>query len=178
VAAPHDNRLPSIATAGGATVTLPSECEIEIVRRFDAPRAVVFDAWTRAEQIAAWWDPRRRPLAACDVDLRPGGAFRFVPQGPVGEAHPFEGYYREIAPPARLVFATPGPSPGSETIGTLVFEEREGQTTLTITMLCATRSDRDALLRARVDTGTVQTLDNLHAYLASGSSRTRHPLPF
>jgi uncharacterized protein YndB with AHSA1/START domain len=147
-------------------VTLPSECAIEIVRRFAAPRAVVFEAWTTADQIAAWWDPRRQPLAACEVDLRPGGAFRFVPQGPAGAAHPFVGQYREISPPARLVFATPGPSPGSETVGTLVFDELDSRTTLTITMSCATRADRDALLRARVDTGTVQTLDNLHAHLA------------
>jgi uncharacterized protein YndB with AHSA1/START domain len=146
-------------------VTLRSDCEIEIVRRFDAPRAVVFAAWTTAEQIALWWDPRRKPLAACDVDLRPGGAFRFVPQGPADGAHAFVGEYREISPPARLVFATPGPSPGGETVGTLVFDERDDRTTLTITMSCATRADRDALLRARVDAGTVQTLDNLHAHL-------------
>lgn len=164
--APRGSRVPAIAPPGGARVTLPSDREIQIVRRFDAPRAVVFDAWTAAEQIAAWWDPRRQPLAVCEVDLRPGGAFRFVPRGPAGEAHPFTGQYREISPPARLVFATPGPSPGGETVGTLVFDERHGQTTLTITMSCATRADRDALLRARVDAGTVRTLDNLHEHLA------------
>ncbi len=158
--------LPAVATSGGATVTLPSECAIEIVRRFAAPRAMVFAAWTTADQIAAWWDPRRQPLAVCEVDLRPGGAFRFVPQAAAGAAHPFVGQYREIVPPARLVFATPGPSPGSETVGTLVFDELDGRTTLTITLSCATRADRDALLRARVDAGTVHTLDNLHAHLA------------
>jgi uncharacterized protein YndB with AHSA1/START domain len=163
VAAPLESRRPTDAMSGGATVTLPSACTIEIVRRFAAPRARVFDAWTKADQIAAWWDPRRQPLAACDVDLRPGGGFRFLPQG--SAAHPFVGQYREIVPPARLVFATPGPSPGSETVGTLVFEEHDGQTTLTITMSCATPADRDALLRARVDAGTVQTLDNLEAHL-------------
>ena len=170
MAAPRGSRL-SIAALGGARVTLPSECEIEIVRRFDAPRAAVFDAWTMAEQIAAWWDPRRKPLAVCEVDLRAGGAFRFVPRGPAGTVHPFTGQYREISPPARLVFATPGPSPGGETVGTLVFDERDGQTTLTITMTCTTRADRDALLRARVDAGTVQTLDNLHEHLARRTSR-------
>ena len=151
--------------AGEASVTLPSGREIEIVRRFAAPRARVFDAWTKADQIAAWWDPRRRLLAACEVDLRPGGKFRFLPQASSGEAPPFVGEYLEIAPPARLVFATPGPSPGLETVGTLTFEEQDGWTTLTIRMSCASRADRDALLRARVDAGTVQTLASLDAHL-------------
>jgi uncharacterized protein YndB with AHSA1/START domain len=158
-----DSRTP--AAGGDASVTLPSEREIEIVRRFAAPRARVFDAWTKPDQIAAWWDPRRRPLAACEVDLRPGGSFRFVPQAAAGEAPPFVGRYREIAPPSRLVFATPGPSPGRETVGTLTFDEQDGWTTLTIRMSCDSRGDRDALLRARVDVGTVQTLAGLAAHL-------------
>jgi uncharacterized protein YndB with AHSA1/START domain len=164
VVVPRGSR-PSTFAAAGARVVLPNDCEIEIVRTFDAPRAVVFDAWTKAEQIAVWWDPSRLPLAACEVDLRPGGAFRFVPRGSPSAAYAFVGEYREISPPARLVFATPGPSRGSETVGTLVFDERDGGTLLTITMACASRADRDALLQARVDAGTVQTLDNLHAYL-------------
>ena len=171
MAAPRGSRFSTIAAPGGARVTLPSDREIEIVRRFDAPRAAVFEAWTTAEQITAWWDPRRKPLAVCEVDLRPGGAFRFVPRGPAGAVHIFTGQYREISPPARLVFATQGPSPGGETVGTLVFDERDGQTTLTITMSCITRADRDALLRVRVDAGTVQTLDNLHEHLARRMAR-------
>lgn len=162
---PRDDYLTAIATPG-ATVVLPSECAIEIVRVFHAPRTAVFDAWTKAEQIATWWDPRRQPLAACEVDLRPGGSFRFVPRGAAHSAYAFVGEYREISPPARLVFATPGPSRGGETVGTIVFEERDGGTILTITMSCASRADRDALLKARVDKGTVDTLDNLHEYFA------------
>ena len=160
-----NSRRSRVGAVEGATVGLPSEREIRIVRTFDAPRAAVFDAWTRAEQIALWWDPRRQPLAACEVDLRPGGAFRFVPRGPAGDSRPFVGRYREIVPPSRLVFTTPGPSPGGETVGTLIFDERDGRTTLTITMSCATAADRDALLRARVDAGTLLTLDNLEAHL-------------
>jgi uncharacterized protein YndB with AHSA1/START domain len=163
---PRDSYLATVAKPGSATVVLPTDCAIEIVRIFHAPRTAVFDAWTQSEQIALWWDPRRQPLAACEVDLRPGGAFRFVPRGAADTAYAFVGEYREISPPARLVFATPGPSRGNETVGTLIFEERDGRTILTITMSCASRADRDALLKARVDTGTVHTLDNLHVYLA------------
>src|SRR4051794_34596226 len=98
-----------------ATVTLPSDREIVITRDFAAPRTVVFDAWTRAEHVAQWWDPNGAPLAVCEIDLRPHGAFRFVNQGPEGMAHPFTGTYREITAPARLVFVTPASASGAET---------------------------------------------------------------
>ena len=150
-------------------MTLPSDREIVITRTFDAPRALVFDAWTKPEHIAHWWDPAREPLAQCDVDLRAGGAFRFVPRDPERAKHPFAGRYREIVRPARLVVVTSGGSPGSESTGTLLFDERDGQTTLTMTIACASKSDRDGLLRMRIDVGTTQTLDNLADYL-------RHPL--
>lgn len=163
--APRDSLGPLDGGLAPATVDLPSDREIRIVRAFAAPRAAVFDAWTRAEQIALWWDPSRQPLAACEVDLRPGGTFRFVPRGPAGESRAFVGRYCEIDPPSRLVFTTPGASPGSETVGTLVFVERAGGSLLTITMLCVTADDRDSLLRARVDAGTLLTLDNLDAHL-------------
>jgi uncharacterized protein YndB with AHSA1/START domain len=163
-AAPHQRR--------GATVTLPSDREIVITRTFDAPRTLVFDAWTKPEHIAHWWDPTREPLAQCDVDLSPGGAFRFVPRDHERAKHPFAGRYREIARPTRLVLVTSGGSPGSESIGTLLFDERDCQTTLTMTIACASKSDRDALLRMRIDVGTTQTLDNLADYLRHHWERT------
>jgi PhnB protein len=149
---------------GTATVTAPSEREIVITRTFDAPRTVVFDAWTKAEHVAQWWDPSRAPLTVCEIDLRPNGTFRFVNQGPDGAKHPFTGIYREITPPARLVFTTPSPS-GAESVGTLVFSEHDGKTTLTMTIACESKADRDALLTMRVDVGTARTLDNLDQYL-------------
>ena len=148
-----------------ATVTTPSDREIVITREFDAPREVVFEAWTRAEHVAHWWDPNGAPLAICEIDLRPNGAFRFVNQGPDGIAHPFTGTYREIAPPGRLVFVTPASPAGAETVGTLVFSEHKGKTTLTITMACPSPAHRDAMLKMRVDVGTARTLDNLEDYL-------------
>jgi uncharacterized protein YndB with AHSA1/START domain len=161
-----------------ATVSLPSDSEIVITRIFRAPRPAVFDAWTRAEHVAQWWDPSGQPLAVCEIDLRPGGAFRFVPRGPEGSTRTFTGRYREIVPHSRLVFASPSAS-GAESIGRLVFDEhdhlrargRGGTTTLTLTIACASREDRDFLLRMRVDAGTVQTLDNLERHLAASGSR-------
>ncbi len=150
-----------------AKVFLPSEREITITRTFDAPRTTVFDAWTRPERVARWWDPSRRPLARCEIDLRPDGAFRFENQGDQGSGHVFAGIYREITPPTRLVFSTPGAS-GNYVVATLEFAESDGRTTLRITMACASQADRDALLRARVDAGTVQTLENLDDFLTGG----------
>jgi uncharacterized protein YndB with AHSA1/START domain len=147
-------------------VTTPSDREIVIARPFNAPRTTVFNAWTKAEHIAQWWDPSGVPLAVCEVDLRPDGAFRFVHQGPDGPKHPFTGVYREIAAPARLVFTTPSPS-GAESVGTLVFTERQGRTTLTMTIECRSMADRDALLKMRIDVGTARTLDNLDEYLGT-----------
>jgi uncharacterized protein YndB with AHSA1/START domain len=148
-----------------ATATTPSDREIVITRAFDAPRAVVFDAWTKAEHVSQWWDPGRTPLAVCEIDLRPNGAFRFVHQGPDGPKHPFTGIYREIAPPERLVFTTRVSPSGAESVGTLVFSEHKGRTTLTMTIACQSRADRDALLEMRIDVGTIRTLDNLDEYL-------------
>ena len=148
----------------GATIALPSDRDIVITRVFDAPRTAVFEAWTTAEHVARWWDPSRKPLAACEIDLRPGGAFRFVHAGPSGPGHAFAGTYREIEPPSRLVFTTPSPS-GATSTGTLLFTTQGEATLLTMTIACASAADRDALLAMRVDAGTARTLDNLDDYL-------------
>jgi uncharacterized protein YndB with AHSA1/START domain len=151
-------------TIDRATITTPSDHEIVITRVFDAPRTLVFEAWTKAEHVAQWWDPAGVALAVCEVDLRPGGAFRFVHRAPQGAGYSFTGTYREIAPPERLVFATPTPS-GGESIGTLVFDERDGTTMLTMTITSASKADRDQLLQMRIDVGTAHTLENLAGYL-------------
>jgi uncharacterized protein YndB with AHSA1/START domain len=133
-----------------------------VTRLFDAPRALVFEAWTKAEHVVHWWDPSGTPLAVCEIDLRPNGAFRFVNRAPDGgEGHSFSGIYREIAPPEKLVFGFPS----GTGVSTLRFTEQGKQTKLTITMECASKEEREALLQMRVDAGTARTLDNLAAYL-------------
>jgi uncharacterized protein YndB with AHSA1/START domain len=154
-----------------AAITLPSDREIRLVRQFHAPRHLVFEAWTQPEHVKHWWDPSGRPLATCEIDLRPGGTFRFVNSTPQGPGHAFTGTYREITQPSRLVFASPAPG-GVETLGTLEFEERAGHTTLTLTMTAPSRKARDAMLEMRIDAGTSRTLDNLRQYLAE-KSQTR-----
>lgn len=148
-----------------ATVKTVSEREILITRTFAAPRDVVFDAWTNPAHVAAWWDPSGMRLAVCEIDLRPDGAFRFVHQGPGGFGHTFAGIYREIIQPERLIFTTRSSSSGGESRGTLIFSEHQGLTTLTMTIACASKADLDALIRMRVDVGTMRTLDNLGDYI-------------
>jgi len=158
----HDRT--SGASGEGAKISLPSDCDILITRSFSAPRHIVFDAWTKAEHVMQWWDPTGTPLAISEIDLRPGGAFRFVHCTPQGEGHAFTGKYREVQPPACLVFATPAPG-GGESVGALLFDEQDGGTFLTLRITSATKEGRDALLRFGVDSGTARTLDNLNRYL-------------
>jgi uncharacterized protein YndB with AHSA1/START domain len=160
---------PPTEDSRSARLTLPSDTEILIVRDFAAAREVVFEAWTKPEHVVQWWDPRREPLASCDIDFRPNGAFRFVPRGP---NPPFSGTYREIVPPERLVFSTVVAPSGAESIGTLLFEERDGRTTLRLTIACGSKTDRDALLKMRVADGTAQTLENLNEYTGRLAGRT------
>lgn len=148
---------------GPVTITTPGDRQIVVTRVFDAPRALVFEAWTKAEHVAHWWDPSGVPLAVCEIDLRPDGAFRWVNRSPDGgEGHAFSGVYREIVPPERIAFSSPS---SLKQVSTLVFTEEGKKTKLTITMECASREEREAMLRMRVDAGTAQTLQNLAAYL-------------
>lgn len=116
----------------------------------------VFDAWTKPEHVTQWWDPTGTPLLECTIDLRAGGAFRFV-----NDAHgpPFEGVYRVVDRPAKLVFDALG------AVGTVLIESRGAKTHLTVTIRCASAEHLEQLVKVGVDAGTDKTLDNLIAYL-------------
>jgi uncharacterized protein YndB with AHSA1/START domain len=143
----------------------PTERQILITRHFDASRRDVFEAWTNTEQVSRWWDPSGKPLAICEIDLRPQGYFRWINQAAQGVGHAFAGQYREIVPPERLVFTTSTYADGPESVATLLFAEAGGKTKLTMTIECGSREARDALLKMRIDIGTAQTLKNLAEFL-------------
>jgi uncharacterized protein YndB with AHSA1/START domain len=153
-------------------VTTPTDREIVMTRGFDAPRALVFEAWTKAEHVKHWWDPSGTPLAVCEIDLHPNGTFRWVHSGTRGAGHPFTGVYREISAPERLVF-TVRTNQASQSVATLLFREDKGGTTLTITIQCESMEERDAMLRMGIDTGTAQTLKNLAEYLLNNKTLGR-----
>ena len=118
-------------------VTTAAEPELVITRLFDAPRSLVFDAWTKPEHLEHWQGaPRGFTVTAHDVDLRPGGAFRICMRSPEGVDHWLQGVYREIVKPERLVFThvwlDAQGRPGKETVVTITLTERGGKTELTL----------------------------------------------
>ena len=158
-----DRETAPVNNIGPVTITTPGDRQIVVTRIFDAPRALVFEAWTKAEHVAHWWDPSGVQLAVCEIDLRPDGAFRWVNRAADGgEGYSFGGVYREIVPPEKLVFTAPD---SSDRGSTLIFAEEGKKTKLTITIECANSQERDAMLQMRVDAGTAKTLENLAAYL-------------
>jgi uncharacterized protein YndB with AHSA1/START domain len=150
----------TMALMGNAATTIDRRANaISMRRSFAAPRERVFEAWTVAEHIACWWDPTNVKLAECEVDLRPGGRFRFVNQGSHG-APEFGGVYREISPPVRLVFEAMG------SVGTVALEDLGDRTLMTVTIQCASPEHLEQFIRMGVDVGTARTLDNLVAHVA------------
>jgi uncharacterized protein YndB with AHSA1/START domain len=134
----------------------PATFTITFERSLSARREQVFDAWTKPEQVTQWWDPTGTPLVECTIDLRAGGTFRFV-----NDSHgpPFEGAYRVVERPAKLVFDALG------AVGTVLIETRGARTHLTVTIRCASAEHLAQLVKVGVDAGTDKTLDNLVAYL-------------
>jgi uncharacterized protein YndB with AHSA1/START domain len=130
---------------------------IRLERLVDAPAAAVFAAWTRPEEIAQWWDPDGAPLVRCEIDLKPGGSFTFVPKN--HPEMPFAGTYREINPPDRLVFEAMGAT------GRVSLAEAGGRTRMTVTITCRSAEHLDQYIEMGVAKGTAQTLDNLMAFV-------------
>jgi uncharacterized protein YndB with AHSA1/START domain len=144
-------------------VTTPSDREIVITRLFNAPRHLVFEAMTKPEHVRRWWgqlgDGYSVPV--CEIDLRVGGAWRFVNRHPNGEVA-FRGKYVDIAPPSRVVFTEvmePYPEPGSEV--TAVFTEEGGKTRLTATCLYPSQEIRDIVINSGMERGAAISYDRL-----------------
>ena len=143
--------------------TTPTECEIVLTRLFDAPRQLVFDAMTKPEHIRRWWGclGEGYSVPVCEVDLRVGGRWRFVNRHPGGEAE-FYGEYREIVPPARLVFTEIyAPFPDGGSLVTSVFTEERGKTRLTATCLYPSKLVRDQVLESGMTHGAGISYDRL-----------------
>jgi uncharacterized protein YndB with AHSA1/START domain len=155
-------------------VTLPSELEIVMTRAFDAEPRLIFDAWTKPEHFKHWFGCRHNTLLACDIDLRVGGAYRFVMVGEDGARHAMQGIYREIVAPSRLVFTqvwSTGGLVSGEALVTLTFEERGGQTLFTSRILHQSREDRDIHLATGMEKGWAETFERLDEHLASRGLR-------
>jgi len=152
---------------GTLQVTTPTEREIVLTRVFDAPRTLVFDAFTKPELIKRWFGPRGWSLVVCEVDLKVGGTWRFVLRGPDGNDMGMRGVYREIAAPDRSVHTESFDDfPGESLVTTLLVENR-GKTTLTATVRYPSPEVRDAVITSGMEHGAAESYDKLAEYLAS-----------
>jgi uncharacterized protein YndB with AHSA1/START domain len=151
---------------GTLQVTLPSDREILMTRVFDAPRDLVFDAFTKPELLKRWFGPRGWTLDVCEVDHRVGGGFRFVLRGPNGALMGMRGVYREIVRPERSVHMESFDDYPGESQVTGVFQEHDGKTTLTVTVLYPSKEARDIVLKSGMEHGAAETYDRLAEMLA------------
>jgi uncharacterized protein YndB with AHSA1/START domain len=149
-------------SSGTATVTLPTDEEILITREFDAPRHLVYRAWTTPELVKRWWHANRGEATVAEIDLRVGGKWRYVMVTADGQEVGFHGEYREIVPNERLVSTeayegVPDPD-GNATLNTATFTEVDGRTTLTILVEAPSKEVRDAIIESGMEDGLQDAL--------------------
>jgi uncharacterized protein YndB with AHSA1/START domain len=155
-----------VASSHTLTVTTPTDREIVMTRVFDAPRELVFEAVSKPEHLKEWWGPRGHTMPVCEVDFRPGGAYRFVNRDADGNEYAFRGEFREIVPPERIVwtFEFEG-MPGNISVDTLTLVEEDGKTTLTSTSRYDSVEQRDGMLQSGMETGAAESYDRLAEFL-------------
>ena len=160
---------------------MPSERTFVITRIINAPRALVFNAWTDPKRMSKWYGPKDFEVSVRQMDVRQGGSFRIVMRSPDGDDFPRRGDYRELVEPEELVFTENweeypdkwkellgkyGADPYSkEALSTVIFEEHEGKTFLTIRILFDTAATHNAMIRMGINEAWSQSLDRLDEYL-------------
>ena len=152
---------------GTLKVTTPSPREIVLTRVFDAPRDLVFEALTRPELLKRWFGPHGWNLVVCEVDLRVGGAWRYVLEGPDGRSMGMGGEYREIVPGERTVHTEAMDDYPGDSVVTVVLTEHDGRTTMTGTVLYDSQETRDAVVESGMEHGAAETYDRLADLLPS-----------
>ena len=157
---------------GTLKVTTPGDREFAMTRVFDAPRSLVFDALTKPELVQQWLlGPPGWSMPVCEIDLRVGGRFRYVWRRDSGAEMGMGGVYRQIVPPERIVHTELFDQDwtGGQTEVTTVLVEQGGKTTLTCTVLYASREARDAALKIPMEEGVAASYDRLAELLASSA---------
>ena len=155
-------------SSGTSSLTLSSDQEIVMERIFNAPRELVFKAYTDPNLISKWWGPRRYTTTVDKLDLRVGGVWRFVQHDADGNEFAFNGVYREIVPPERLsyTFEFEG-MPGHVLVETVTFEAQGVKTSVTVTGLFQSVEDRDGMLQSGMQEGANESYDRLVELLGS-----------
>ncbi len=151
---------------GSATVTLPSDTEILITRTFEAPRQVVWEAITTPRHLLRWWGPDWCPLVSCSIDLRVGGAWRYVSRDVDGNDLAWSGTYREILPTERIVSTEVFEAfPDAESVNTMTLTDHDGHTTLRTLVRHTSKEYRDGHVNSGMEGGMQVTFDRLDELL-------------
>ena len=157
-----------MTSSGTATVTLPTDEQILITREFDAPRHLVYRAWTTPELVRRWWSGERGEVTIAEIDLRVGGVWRYVMVANGGFEVAFHGEYREIVPNERIVSTEVYEGmPEGEAVDTLTFTEVDGRTLLTLLVQHTSKEHRDAHINSGMEDGMQEAMDLLEQVASS-----------
>ena len=155
-------------SSGTATVTLPTDEQILITREFDAPKHLVYEAWTTPELVKSWWSGQQGAMTSAEIDLRVGGVWRYVMQAGDGSEVAFHGEYREIVPHERIVTTEVYEMPGQpalpetdEPLNIVTFTEVDGRTTLTLLVQTTSKELRDMIIDSGMEAGLQEQMDAL-----------------
>jgi uncharacterized protein YndB with AHSA1/START domain len=160
-------------SSGKAEVTLPTNEQILITREFDAPKNLIYKAYTTPELVSRWWSGRRGEMKSCEIDLRVGGKWRYVMLASEGFEVAFHGEYREIVPDERIVTtevyegAPAGEYPEDDVLNTVTFAETDGRTTLEILVDCPNKQIRDVIIDSGMEAGMQEGMDLLEQVAVS-----------
>lgn len=164
----------AMTNSGAAKVTLPSDTQILVTREFEAPRELVYRAWTTPELVKRWWSGRRGEMTVADIDLRVGGRWRYVMIASGGFEVAFHGEFRELVPNERIVttevYEMPDaepPAPEDEPLNTITFSETGGRTTLTLLVDTSSKELRDTIIDSGMEGGMQEGMDLLEEVAAS-----------
>jgi uncharacterized protein YndB with AHSA1/START domain len=154
----------AMASKGTAVVTLPTDTQILITREFNAPAQLVYRAWTTPELIKRWWSGNHGRVTTADVDLRVGGAWRWVMVTDDGFEVAFHGEYRELIPNERIVYTEVYegfPEADASALNTMTFTQQDGRTTLAILVQHTSQEHRDAHINSGMEAGMQESMDLL-----------------
>jgi uncharacterized protein YndB with AHSA1/START domain len=161
-----------MTSSGTAKVTLPADDQILITREFDAPRHLVYKAWTTPELVKRWWHANRGEVTIAEIDLRVGGTWRYVGESPEGQGVAFHGEYRELVPNERIVsteaYEGVPEADANATLNTLTLRELDdGRTLLTVLVHAPSKEVRDAIIASGMEAGMQDALDLLEQVAVS-----------
>jgi uncharacterized protein YndB with AHSA1/START domain len=160
--------METVTSSGAAQVTLPADDQLLITREFDAPKHLVYKAYTTPDLVRRWWTGERGEMTECEIDLRVGGTWRYVMIAHGDFEVAFHGEYREIVPNERLVTTEVYEGmPDAEAVDHVTFAEENGRTTLTMLVQHRNQEDRDAHLNSGMEAGMQESMDRLEQVATS-----------